>query len=206
MNVSAGLVNAHFSPGAGSTGNFSKKPTVHHVNSLTGKQDPAMREKFREVEMWETYLYNNKNELARISKVISAHKEKQGGLTHAGATHIAKTQNHDLEREYQKLLLKTEPIEKLLNANKEKNYRLGLDLDEITQKLLKEQEKNRDLKNKLDVLGDFDVEELKKELERAQKSEKQLEANLKIMCENPWFTTNQTQANVAQKLRVRRVT
>ena len=75
-------------------------------------------------------------------------------------------------------------------------------MSHLNERLLEEKDKGRDLQAKLDVLGDYDVEELKKELERTKKSEKDLEMNLKIICENPWFSNTQNQMNIAQKLKV----
>lgn len=111
-------------------------------------------------------------------------------------------QRTDLERQYTVLALKTEPIERALGANREQQYKLNKELTNLTEKYLQELDKGRELQHKLDVMGDYNMEELSRDLEKAKKSERDLEANLKIIVENPWFTSNQSEANITQNLRV----
>ena len=127
------------------------------------------------------------------------------GLSNGGRTTVSNRQKSDLERQYTILALKTDPIERALGANREQQYKLNQELNNLTEKYLQELDKGRELQHKLDVLGDYNMDELTKDLERAKKSERDLESNLKIMVENPWFTSNQTQANVTQNLRVRKI-
>lgn len=127
------------------------------------------------------------------------------GLSNGGRTTVSNRQKSDLERQYTILALKTDPIERALGANREQQYKLNQELNNLTEKYLQELDKGRELQHKLDVLGDYNMDELTKDLERAKKSERDLESNLKIMVENPWFTSNQTHANVTQNLRVRNI-
>lgn len=107
-----------------------------------------------------------------------------------------------MERQYAILELKLQPIERMIAASREQQAKLSKEFEVLAEKLLRELDKGRDLQQKLDILGDYNMDELTKDLERARKSEKDLEANLKILIENPWFTVNQSQANVTQNLRV----
>ena len=108
-----------------------------------------------------------------------------------------------MERQYSLLQLKLEPIERMMMATKDQQFKLSQELNNLTEKYLKEVDKGKDLQQKLDILGDYNMDELKHELERARKSEKDLEGQLKIMVENPWFTIDADKANITQQLRVR---
>lgn len=52
---------------------FKKKSGVQHVNKLTGKTDQGLKDKIKEYELWQRYLSDSKNELQRLSKLISDH-------------------------------------------------------------------------------------------------------------------------------------
>ena len=52
---------------------LKKKSNVQHVNKLTGKSDQGLRDKIKEFELWQRYLSDSKNELQRLSKLISEH-------------------------------------------------------------------------------------------------------------------------------------
>ena len=148
------------------------------------------------VYLLENDIDHNKKELARLDQMLKTYKGEKK----------VKGQNltpDDIEQnaEFQKLRLKSENMSKTIDWLRGMNTRMENQLNEQTKKYAEESQRNIELEDKLLNIGDNDIDFLHAEIRKKKSREKELENNLKALCENPFLKGTNERVSLAQKLR-----